>query len=254
VRRPVAIVLIACAVAAGMLVLGSALGAGSGRDATAPPVHAAHASEQASPLRGLNATFRRIAPAARCDAGATKARAARRLRAKALAGVADAPPRVVNRKKASMRRAIRLLRNARDLCEEAAAAPPGGVVGPGAPSTPGSPPVTVPAPSPPPPGSQTISLSAAGSDFEFIPSTPVTATAGVPIRLALANASGFQHTVGARTPPPPPHTELAEAPVAAPGGGTTFVDVTLAAGAYQIFCGVGSHAEQGMVVPLTVTP
>ncbi len=41
---------------------------------------------------------------------------------------------------------------------------------------------------------------------------------------------------------------------AAPGT-STFVDVTLPAGSYQIFCGIGDHAALGMVVELvTVTP
>jgi uncharacterized cupredoxin-like copper-binding protein len=32
------------------------------------------------------------------------------------------------------------------------------------------------------------------------------------------------------------------------------VDIALTPGAYQIYCGVGGHADGGMTLPLTVTP
>jgi len=149
-----------------------------------------------------------------------------------------------------MRRAIKLLRAAGDLCE---AAPPGTAPGAG-----GGPPAAAPgpypagpAPSPPPPGATTISLTA--SNFAFSPSAPATVRVGA-LRLELANGTtGTEHRVGVRTLPGevliPPQSPVANA------GESTSVDVTLAvAGTYQIFCGVGTHAQQGMVVPLTVTP
>jgi hypothetical protein len=51
----------------------------------------------------------------------------------------------------------------------------------------------------------------------------------------------------------PGQPAIAEAPNAPPGG-STYVDVTLPAGSYQIFCGIGDHAALGMTLPLTVTP
>ena len=74
------------------------------------------------------------------------------------------------------------------------------------------------------------------------------------IRLQLTNVSAtLDHSVGVRTPPPPPHTLLGASVPAGPGGSTS-LDVTLAAGTYQIYCGVSNHAAMGMVIPLTVTP
>lgn len=84
------------------------------------------------------------------------------------------------------------------------------------------------------------------------PGLAVTARAGE-IRLQLANGSVFPHSVGVRPPPPPPQAGLGLSPVAAPGTSAS-VDVTLAPGAYEIYCGVGGHADAGMVVALTVTP
>jgi uncharacterized cupredoxin-like copper-binding protein len=57
--------------------------------------------------------------------------------------------------------------------------------------------------------------------------------------------------VGVRTDPG--LSLIGQSPIVG-GGGSTFVDLTLAAGAYEIFCGVGDHDALGMVVPLTVTP
>jgi hypothetical protein len=193
---------------------------------------AARSTAAKSPLAGLDRTFRALQPAARCAAGADKAATARRLRAAALKNAAEAPPKVLKRKKASMRRAIRLLRTAGDLCEAPAPPAPG------------------PAPGPPGPGLQTISLT--GTNFAFSPSTPApTAKAGVPIRLALTNGTtDTGHRIGARIPGQP---AIAESPIAAPGLSSS-VDVTLPAGSYQIFCGIGDHAALGMTLPLTVNP
>ena len=109
-RRPIAVLLVLCAAAAATMALGSAL--------------AARSTAAKSPLAGLDRTFRSLQPAARCAAGAATAAKARRLRAAALKNAAKAPPKVLKRKKASMRRAIRLLRQAGDLCE-APSPPPG---------------------------------------------------------------------------------------------------------------------------------
>jgi hypothetical protein len=232
-RRPIAVLLVLCAAAAGTMALGSAL--------------AARSTAAKSPLAGLDRTFRALQPAARCAAGADKAATARRLRAAALKNAAKAPPKVLKRKKASMRRAIRLLRQAGDLCK--AASPPPGTPAPGGTPPPGTP---GPGPAPVPPVTTTISLSASAI-APFSPSS-ATAPAGA-IRLQLTNLSAtFTHSVGVRTPPPPPHTVLGGPSVPAGPGGSTSLDVTLAAGTYQIYCGVGTHAASGMVIPLTVTP
>jgi hypothetical protein len=248
VPRPVAIVLVLCAAAAASLTLGSALGSGPSSP-VAGPAHPAHLTAAASPLAGLNATFRRLAPEARCDKAAAKARTARRLRAEALRNAAKAKPKVLRAKKRKLRRAIRLLRSGAKLCDQA---PPPGGGSPGAgaaPPAPGAPPP--PPPPPPQPGTQTISLSASGTTLAFSPNTPVTVSPGT-IRLALANNSSLDHRIGARTSPGNVLVGQ-QSPVASPGN-STFVDVTLAAGSYQIFCGVSFHAANGMVVPLTVTP
>src|SRR5262245_32851870 len=102
-RRPIAALLVVCAAAAATLAPGSAL--------------AARSTAAKSPLAGLDRTFRSLQPAARC---ADTAARARRLRASALKNAAKAPPKVLKRKKATMRRAIRLLRAAGRVC----AAPP----------------------------------------------------------------------------------------------------------------------------------
>jgi len=231
-RRPIAVLLVLCAAAAATMALGSAL--------------AARSTAAKSPLAGLDRTFRALQPAARCAAGADKAATARRLRAAALKKAAKAPPKVLKRKKASMRRAIRLLRQAGDLCE--ATAPPPGTPAPGGTPPPGTP-APGPGPIPPAPGLQTISLT--GTNFAFSPSTPVTVSATAPIRLALTNAAaGTDHRIGARVPG---QSAIAESLNAAPGA-STYVDVTLPAGSYQIFCGVDNHAAFGMTLPLTVTP
>jgi hypothetical protein len=248
VPRPVAIVLILCAAAAASLTLGSALASGPSGPAAEPRQPARLTAT--SPLAGLNATFRKLAPEARCDAADAKSARARRLRAAANKNAAKAPPKVLRRKKASMRRAIRLLRQGGALCD-VAVAPGGAPAAPGAPA-PGPAPPTPPPPTPAPPGTTTISLSAAAI-APFSPS-PATARAG-PIRIELSNLStSLPHSVGVRTPPPPPQTVLGGPSANAAPGGSTSLDVTLAAGTYQIYCGVGTHAASGMVIPLTVTP
>jgi hypothetical protein len=249
VPRPVAIILVLCAAAAASLTLGSALASGPPRPAPPDAAHPAHLTAAAAPLAGLNATFRRLAPEARCDAADPKAATARRLRAAANKNAAKAPPKVLRRKKASLRRAIRLLRDAGELCDGPVA--PGGA--PAAPGTtapaPGAGQVP-PAPPPPQPGSQALSFT--GRNFSFDPSTPQTARAGIALRLAMTNAaSATSHRIGVRTLPA--EVLLGQSPVV-DGGQSTFVDLTLIAGSYEIFCGVGDHAEAGMVVPLTVTP
>jgi Copper binding proteins, plastocyanin/azurin family len=228
-RRPIAVLLVLCAAAAGTMALGSAL--------------AARSTAAKSPLAGLDRTFRALQPAARCAAGADKAATARRLRAAALKNAAKAPPKVLKRKKASMRRAIRLLRQAGDLCK--AASPPPGTPGtPGTPTTPTTPTPPTP-PSPPPPGGGTFSFT--GVSFSFSPDTPITATAGL-FRLQLT-VNGGSHNIGARTNPGGV-SQGNSSTVSA--GNSTSVDITLGPGSYQIYCAVPGHAAAGMVVPLTV--
>ena len=227
-RRPIAVMLMVCAAAAATLALGSAL--------------AARSTAAKSPLAGLDRTFRSLQPAARCAAGADTAARARRLRAAALKNAAKAPPKVLKRKKASMRRAIRLLRRAGDLC--AAPPPPPGSPAPGgAPPTPGG---------PPPPGAQTISLGTApGTAKRFTPEQTFTVRAGT-VRFQLANTSGETHSVGVQTLPGLSSQGLASA---ASVGTSTSVDISLPTpGTYQIYCGEGTHAAQGMTLLLTVNP
>jgi hypothetical protein len=234
-RRPIAVLLMVCAAAAATMALGSAL--------------AARSTAVKSPLAGLDRTFRALQPAARCAAASDTATRARRLRAAALKNAAKAPPKVLKRKKATMRRAIRLLRRAGELCEAPPPAP--GAPAPGLPPAPGGP---VPGPTPPAPGLQTVALSTVSSGVgPFVPSQAITVAAGT-VRFVLNNTGNLPHNVGVRTPPPPPHTSFGIAPTASPGSATS-IDIALATpGTYQIYCGVSGHADGGMVLPLTVTP
>jgi hypothetical protein len=238
VRRLLASILLVSAAAAATLALGPAFGAGpvSAEPPQAPAAagHGLHLKAKPSPLAGLDRTFRAILPAARCDAGAAKRRAASRLRTAALKGARKAPPKVVRRKKATMRRAIALLRSARTLCREAA--PPGGATG-------------TPPPPPPPAGLQKITLHVTpGQPLRFAEAP--TATAGA-MRLELVNGSSLSHFVGVRLGSGQP--TIGESPLASPGE-TEFVDVTLAAGTYQVFCRNNGHDQQGMTTTLTVNP
>jgi plastocyanin len=232
-RRPIALLLVVCAAATATMALGSAL--------------AARSTAAKSPLAGLDRTFRSLQPAARCAAASDTAARARRLRAAALKNAAKAPPKVLKRKKASMRRAIRLLRQAGRVC----AAPPPAPPPPGAPPPGYGPPA--PGPAPAPPGTQTVALGTVSSGVGFVPNQAVTVAAGT-IHFQLANTGNLPHSIGVRTAPPPPQTSLGLAQTASPGS-TTSVDITLTTpGTYQIYCGVGTHADQGgMVVPLMVT-
>jgi plastocyanin len=94
--------------------------------------------------------------------------------------------------------------------------------------------------------------SASGTTLAYSPSTPVTAKAGVPIRLTVTNASTIDHRIGARTSPG--NVVQTDSAVATPANSVSAPDVTLPAGSYQIFCGQPGHAAGGMVVTLTVTP
>jgi plastocyanin len=230
-RRLVGVALIACAAAAAGLAIGSALAA---RPTAAKP----------PPLAALDRTYRALLPAARCPAGSAKLARATRLRAAALKGAATAPPKALRRKRASMRRAIRLLRQAGDLCE----APPG--TGGATPPPAGTPPPG-PGPDPPAPGTQVVALGTVSSGIGFSPATSVTVSAGT-IRFQLTNTGSLTHGIGVRTPPPPLAPLGAATPVSP--GNSTSVDVTLGAGDYQIYCNYLTHAASGMVVPLTVTP
>jgi hypothetical protein len=251
-RRLVVLVLMACAAGAAALALGAVLGAGSTGAGGAGPaagghaVHAAAPNAVASPLAGLDRRFRKLRPDAACAAAAAKAKAAARLRAAALRGAAKAKPKALKRKKASMRRAIALLRDGAKLCEAAGGPPPGSPSGGTAPPAPG--PAPGPAPTPGPVPVQTITLHVT-SGFEFTEDS-ATAKAGA-MRLELVNQSAsVQHLVGVRTGPMAPETK---SPLASPGQ-TVSVDVTLAAGSYQLFCDNNDHDLQGMVIPFTVNP
>ena len=111
-RRVGVIALVACAAAAAALALG----------ATASPGHPQRADAAAPTITSLKRTFRVLLPAAACDAGAAKRAAALKLRTGALRNLAKATPRVLTRKKAAMRKGIRLLRQAKAAC--AAQTPP----------------------------------------------------------------------------------------------------------------------------------
>lgn len=237
-RRLVASTLLVSAAAAATLALGPAFGVGS-VSAEPPPAaavaaHGVHLKAKPSPLAGLDRTFRRLLPSARCTAGAAKLRIATRLRKAALKGARKAPPKVVRRKKATMRRAIAQLRLARKLCKEAPA-PPG---------TAGTPP---PAPPPGPPPLQTITLHVAAG-IAFV-ETSATATSGR-IRIELVNGSSLQHRVGVRAPGQTPIAESAAVGM----GGTAVIEVQLPQGSYEVLCRQNSHHLQGMVIPLTVNP
>jgi hypothetical protein len=236
VRRLVASILLVSAAAAATLALGPAFGAGP-VSAEPPPAasaeHGVHLKAKPSPLARLDRTFRAILPAARCDAGAGKRRTASRLRTAAFKGARTAPPRIVKRKKATMRRAITLLLGARTLCRQAA--PPGGATG-------------TPPPPPPPAGLQTITLHApSGVGFT---ETSATATSGR-IRIELVNGSSLQHRVGVRTPGG--QTPIAESGAVGTGE-TAAIEVELQQGSYQILCRQNDHHLQGMIIPLTVNP
>ena len=238
-RRPIVLCLVACAAAAAALALGSALGA-QADDATAAG-HAAHLTAARSPLAGLDARFRRLAPAGACAAGAPKARPARRLRAAALKGAAKAPPKVLRRKKASMRRAIGLMRAAGGLC---AAAQGGGAPAPG-----GGAPATGPPPAPgaPPGPPQVITLHVTGPDTMYV-EIEASATPG-PMQLTIVNTSSLSHFAGVRLGPGNP--VLTETPEAA-AGQTQSVDANIGAGTYEIYCRQGNHYAMGMHIPFTV--
>jgi uncharacterized cupredoxin-like copper-binding protein len=235
-RRLVGVALIVCAAAAAALVVGSTL--------------AARSSAAAAPLAGLDRTYRALLPDARCPAGTADRNRARRLRAAALKGAAKAPPKVLRRKKASMRRAIRLLRRAGDRCD---AAPPAGGGG-GAPYPAVPPPAPAqPGPAAPAPGTQVVALGTVTSGLGYSPSAAVTRVAGT-IRFQVTNNSGtLSHGIGVRAAPPPPQAVLGAAPTVGPGGSSA-VDIALGPGTYEIYCNFGGHGNAGMTVPLTITP
>ena len=245
-RRLIVLILAVCCAAAATMALGSSLG---------PGATAAHASGVAShgtmhmdarpvTLAQLNATFRGLLPATRCDAGDAKRASAVRLRAAALKGAAKATPKVLQRKKTSMRRAIALLRSAKVAC----AAPPapgggGSTPPPGStPAPPGTPPTTPPL--------QTVTLHvAAGPTFAYTEAS-ATARAGA-MRLSVVNGSTLMHFIGVRVSTGQPTIAISQ--LSDPGE-TKSVDVTLAAGTYELFCNNNNHDTLGMKIPLTVTP
>jgi plastocyanin len=229
----VAIALVVCAAAAATMAIGSVL--------------AARSTATANPLAGLDKTYKSLRPDAACDAAKGKRARAARIRAAALKNAKTAPPKVLKRKRAAMRRAIKLLRQAGDLCE---APPAGGTPPPGSGTpSPGPTPGPTPGPGPGPPGPYVIALgTAAGTTLQYSPNTPITASAGL-IRLQITNNSSLTHRIGARTGPG--GTVFDQTTDTSPGNSNS-VDVTLTPGSYEIFCGFGGHAAAGMTVSLTV--
>ena len=103
---------------------------------------------------------------------------------------------------------------------------------------------------PPPPPGATIALTVSGPGLRFLPQAPLAAAAG-PLHISLANGGTLMHSIGVRSLPGPVTVTLT--PAARPGGAVA-LDVTLPPGSYEVYCGVGDHAQRGMLLPLTVTP
>ena len=79
--------------------------------------------------------------------------------------------------------------------------------------------------------------------------TSATGTAGA-FRLTVVNGSSISHFIGVRTPEHGLHRPLR----ALRPGGDEVVDVTLAAGTYELFCNNNDHDLSGMKIPFSVTP
>jgi hypothetical protein len=231
VRRSGVIALVACAAAAAALALGAAASPGDTQraDATAPTV------------ASLKRTFRVLLPAAACDAVSAKRTAALRLRAGALKNLAKATPKALTRKKAAMRKGIRLLRQAKATCAALAIPPGGGTPAPGAPTPPGT-------PAPTPPGTTVLTLHVAAGNTTRYTETTAAAPPGA-IHVDLVNASNLRHFVAVRAGDGQP--ELGRSALSPPGGPTS-LDITLPAGTYQIFCDNNGHDTLGMKIPFTV--
>lgn len=196
-------------------------------------------AEAAAPtIASLKRTFTALLPDTTCDAGAAKRAAALKLRAGALRHLRTATPAQLKRKRAAMRKAVGLLRQAKAAC---AAAPP---AGPGTPA-PGPP---VPPNPPGTPAPFTITLHVAPGNTTHYTETSASAPAGA-IHLSLVNASNLSHFISVRTAVG--HQLVSDSPLSPPGGPTS-QDVTLAAGAYEIFCHNNGHDLLGMVIPFTV--
>lgn len=240
-RRVPVLVLVACAAAAAALALGAA-GAPGPAAPQAATAHAAGAHAAAPTVASLKATIRRLLPATRCDAGAAKRGRALKLRTAALKNIAKQPPRELRKRKATLKRAIALLRQAGTACA-APPAPGGGTPAPGTPAPP------APQPPGPAPGPTVITLHVTGNTLDYVEPS-ATAPAGQ-IRIDLVNGSNFNHFAGVRVASGQP--TIGESPLSSPGE-TVSVTVTLAPGTYQVFCRNNNHDVIGpMVMPLTVT-
>jgi len=226
VRRALVLALVAFAVASTAALAPGAAGPPGGQRA-----------EAAAPtIASLKRTFTTLLPATACDAGQAKRATALRLRAGALRHLRTATPAQLKRKRAAMRRAVALLRQAKAAC---AAAPP---AGPGTPAPPGPPgPPGAPAPF-------TITLHVAAGNTTRYTEPSASAPAGA-IHLDLVNASNLSHFVSVRTAAG--RLLVADSPLSPPGGPTS-LDVTLAAGSYEIFCHNNGHDLLGMFIPFTV--
>ena len=67
----------------------------------------------------------------------------------------------------------------------------------------------------------------------------------------MVNGSTISHFIGVRVPGSP--TFIARSELSGPGE-TKSVNVTLAAGTYELFCNNNDHDLSGMKIPFTVTP
>ena len=67
----------------------------------------------------------------------------------------------------------------------------------------------------------------------------------------MVNGSSISHFIGVRVPGA--MAFLARSQLSAPGE-TKSVDVSLAAGTYELFCNNNDHDLMGMKIPFTVTP
>ncbi len=241
-RRLVAIVLVSCAAAAATLALGSALASGPA-PSRAQAAHPAHLSAAASPLAGLNRTFRRIAPSARCDAAAREG--------------ADRPAPARGR---AQERGEGLAQGAQGQEEEAAARDPassgraGRAVRAGCAS-----PEPLPAARSRRPRRRRRAprrSPSVGTDFEFNPSDAADgerrrARSGC----ALTNDRPTTTSAPDRRRTSPGRSLIGQSPDASAGAASTSVDVTLAAGHVpDLLRGPRPRCSLGMVVPLTVTP
>ena len=195
-RRLIVVVLAVCSAAAAAMALGASLGPGAPTaQASGAEAHGTmHMDAKPVTIAQLKATFRTLLPATRCAAGDAKRTSAVRIRTAALKGVATAKPKVLKQKKASMKRAIALLRAAKALC----AAPPAGGGGATPPGTPPERRTPCSADAARAGGSDHHPPHLPGRLLSFV-ETSATGTAGA-FRLQVVNGSSISHFIGVRVP------------------------------------------------------